>query len=369
MKTIKRYLVIFLILGIMLSACTQEEVPQTASESNIQLQITQVDTSQFPTVSVYISAKDQAGNPVPVPLSDIELLEDGKPITSTAIQGMDTISSFTSVLLMDSSGSMANLGKLESAKEAATGYVEQMRSADQAAIIAFNTQVTTFQEITTDKEVLLTAINLVGAQGNTAMWNALKEAVEMLNAYSGRKAIVLLTDGMDNESVITPEEVLSMVGDSGLSISSIGFGVQPEEEQDPDIDEGIDEETLKWLAAEAGGVYAYVQETGQLSGLFNTIRESLQSEAVITYTTPMSLRDGVKRALSVRMTGSWQAQVSGSFAGYNPGGLIPEVPIRGNWLLFGILLAALTLAVLIPVVIVRQKAKRKKKKIRIVLKD
>ena len=360
---------IILMLGILMGACTPKEVQNTAVGEAVTLQITQVDTSEFPLVHVYVSAKDQAGNPVPVPVSGIELLENGSPISTQAIQGMDEVSSFTSLLVIDNSGSMNFSSKLDTAKQAASSYIEQMRSTDQAGIITFNTQVQTVQEITSDKDALLTGINSIQARDDTAMWDALLQAVETLNPISGRKAIIVLTDGMDNQSAATPEQILSTIGESGLSISTIGFGTKPEEGTEPDEYEGIDEQTLTDLAAQAGGIYGYVEDPEELVGLYSTIRESLQSEVVISYLTPQALRDGVKRALSVRLSGAWQAQVGGSSSSYNPGGLIPEVPNPGNWGLFAILLGALILLLVIPLVWTAISAKKKKKKIRIKLLD
>ena len=360
---------IILMLGILMGACTPKEVQNTAVGEAVTLQITQVDTSEFPLVHVYVSAKDQAGNPVPVPVSGIELLENGSPISTQAIQGMDEVSSFTSLLVIDNSGSMNFSSKLDTAKQAASSYIEQMRSADQAGIITFNTQVQTVQEITSDKDALLTGINSIQARDDTAMWDALLQAVETLNPISGRKAIIILTDGMDNQSAATPEQILSTIGESGLSIFTIGFGTKPEEGTEPDEYEGIDEQTLTDLAAQAGGIYGYVEDPEELVGLYSTIRESLQSEVVISYLTPQALRDGVKRALSVRLSGAWQAQVGGSSSSYNPGGLIPEVPNPGNWGLFAILLGALILLLVIPLVWTAISAKKKKKKIRIKLLD
>jgi len=199
------------------------------------------------------------------------------------------------------------------------------------------------------------------------MWDALLKAVDTLNPLGGRKAIILLTDGMDNQSQISSNEILQTIGESGLSISTIGFGTQPDLNENPDEYEGIDETTLKNLAQNAGGIYGYVQDPQELVGVYATIRQSLQSEVVVSYITPQSLRDGVLRSLSVHLRGAWQNNVAGTISSYNPGGLIPEVPITGNWLLFGILLAILSMALLIPLLVPRHSAK--KKKIRIVLKD
>ena len=56
----------------------------------------------------------------------------------------------------------------------------------------------------------------------------------MLNPLSGRKAIIVLTDGMDNQSTSTADEALAGIGFGGLSISTVGFGQIPEGEEEAD---------------------------------------------------------------------------------------------------------------------------------------
>ena len=244
-----------------------------------------------------------------------------------------------------------------------------MRPVDAAGIISFNTRVETVQEITTDKEALLGGLMNIQASNDTAMWDALMTSIETLNPLGGRKAIILLTDGMDNQSITDPNNLLAAIGESGLSISTIGFGIKPEEDATPDEYEGIDEATLKNLAQNAGGIYGYAEDPETLMSLYNSIRQSLQSEVVISYITPQTLRDGVKRSLSVHLSGAWQARVSGSSSSYNPGGLIPEVPEPENWNIFILLMVILMGILIVPLLLNRSKTKKKKKKIRIVLKD
>jgi len=362
-------LTILFLSGSVLGGCSQQAEKPAMNANDITLQITQVDTSAFPLVKVYVSAKDKSGNPIPVPVTDIELLENGSPVNDTAIQGMDEVSSFTSLLLIDNSGSMNFSEKLTSAKDAASAYIEQMRPADAAGIITFNTRIETVQEITADKDALVTGLMNIQARDDTAMWDALMTSIEMLNPLGGRKAIILLTDGMDNQSTTDPNNLLTAIGESGLSISTIGFGTKPEADATPDEYEGIDEATLKNLAQDAGGIYGYAENPETLLHLYDSIRKSLQSEVVISYLTPQTLRDGVKRSLSVHLSGAWQTRVAGSSSSYNPGGLIPEVPERGNWNIFGVLLGILVIALVVPLLVSCSKAKKKKKKIRIVLKD
>ena len=56
------------------------------------------------------------------------------------------------------------------------------------------------------------------------MYNALMEAEKALEGVAGRKAIIVLTDGLDNKSQSKPDDVINGIGQSGLTISAVGFG-------------------------------------------------------------------------------------------------------------------------------------------------
>ncbi|HSB02087.1 MAG TPA: VWA domain-containing protein, partial [Anaerolineales bacterium] len=194
-----------------------------------QIRITQVDNSKFPNVTVYVSATNAAGEPVGVDPSTIQIYENGQLMQLTDVKGggeavgQESIP-VTTMLVMDISGSMDKNNKLAAAKEAAKSYVAQMRSGDQAGLITYDTQVYTVQPITADTAALTTAIDGLKTGSDTAMYNALVQAEKALEGASGRKAIIVLTDGLDNKSQSKPEDVINGIGQSGLTISAVGFG-------------------------------------------------------------------------------------------------------------------------------------------------
>ena len=374
MKSRKFYLWnLFLLVSMFFSAC--QPSPRVKSQGDYVLQITQIDTTDFPVVDVYISARNPADEPVVINVNKLQLLENGQPVKNQNIKSTGDVGALTTLLLIDTSGSMNFANKLEIAKESARQYLAQMRTDDQVGIITFNTQVKLEQEITNDGEALEAAIDGIQTQGDTAIYDALAVAVDTLNPLSGRKAVILLTDGMDNKSTTTAEEALGSIGFGGLSISTIGLGVKPEGEEEADAYEGIDEATLKMIAKSAGGRYAYAEEGAQLASIYDQIRRALQSEVVITYETPLTLRDGVSRALTVSLVDKFQGVGGESQTSFNPGGLVPEVAQPASWLLFGAIIAVLIVLLFTPVIInaftntkPTGKTKRKKK-IKITLKD
>ncbi len=369
MKNKKRSFLFISLLTLILAACQPE--PVVESVGAYTLQITQIDTTDFPLVDVYVSVQNADGEPILINTDKIQLLENGKLVPGQDIRGIGEVGSLTTILLIDNSGSMNYAEKLTSAKEVAKEYIDQMRPGDQIGVITFNTEVSTVQEITDDKDALKASIDTISAGSDTALFDALVYTVDTINPLPGRKAVIVLTDGMDVQSTATADEALAQIGFGGLSISTVGFGQLPEGDEEADEYAGIDETTMRYIADNAGGSYGYAENKEQLSAVYSKMRRALQSEVVISYVTPLNLRDGVQRALTVQLSDKFVGIGGESQTQFNPGGLVPEVAQPASWLLFGIILAVLVALLLIPVIlrILRNKKPAKKKNIKITLKD
>jgi len=313
-----------------------------------QIRITQVDNSQFPQVTVYISATNAAGEPVGIDPATIQIYEDGQLMTPVDVLGggvqvgAEPIP-VTTMLVIDISGSMDKNDKIGAAKNAAKAYVSQMRPGDQAGLITYDTNVYTVQPITSDVAVLTSAIDGLQTGSDTAMYDALVAAEKALEGVSGRKAIIVLSDGLDNQSQANADDVIAGVSQSGVTISAIGFGDVATTSQT-----GLDEEALKSLADQTGGAYGFATAPEALQSLYEQQGRVLQSEYQFTYISPSPLRDGVNRSLTVSLT---TAAVPAVESQYNPGGVLPEVVPGSSWTLFFAILLGLLALLFIPMLV------------------
>ena len=331
-----------LLLLVLLSAST------VFAQGDTQVRITQVDNSKFPTVTVYVSVTNSAGEPVGVDPAVIQLSENGEAMQIMDARGggranQGAAEPLTTMLVIDISGSMDKNNKLSAAKDAARAYVNQMRAGDQAGLTTFDTKAYYVQEITTDTSALAKAIDGLKTGGDTSMFDALVESEKALNGVPGRKAIIVLADGLDNHSQNTVDSVIEQIGPSGLTISAVGFGDASTASQS-----GLDEAALKSLANKTGGLYSFAADSQSLSVLYQQFGRALQSEYAITYASPSTLRDGINRNLKVSLSGIGVSAVSN----YNPGGVLPEVKST-SWPLFGVILAGLLFLLFFPLLITR----------------
>ncbi len=345
MRTIFRVLLSLSLIPLFAIWSVPSAFAQEAEDT--QVRITQVDNSRFPQVTVYISATNAAGEPVGIDPDTIQIHENGELMSPVDVKGGGAQVGgepipVTTMLVIDISGSMEKNDKIGAAKNAAKAYVSQMRPGDQAGVITYDTHVYVVQPITADVATLTTAIDGLQTGSDTAMYDALVQAEAALENISGRKAIIVLSDGLDNRSQNTADSAITGVGESGVTISAIGFGDTSATGQF-----GLDEAALKSLSESTGGVYGFAIAPAELQSLYEQQGRVLQSEYQFTYISPSTLRDGVNRNLTVSLSTGTIPAVEST---YNPGGVLPEVS-SSSWTLFVAILLGLLALLFVPMVV------------------
>ncbi len=172
------------------------------------------------------------------------------------------------ILVIDTSGSMHP--KLPTVTRALGGFIGKLNSCDEIAIIAFSDQPYLIQPFTTDHLLAAGKLSILRANGETAIYDSIDKAVdaERKTAHYPARAIILITDGIDNKSTATKDEAIAKVKRSGAQLFLVGIGdpnVRPDSGSlaigpfvinGGDIDR-VDARTLKEFASATGG-NAYV---------------------------------------------------------------------------------------------------------------
>jgi len=271
-----------LLAAISLRAESPEQ-PQTIVKTEVAL------------VNVVFSAVDRHNRMVPglVP-EDFVILEDRVRQT---IKHFSAISKgdipLTIALLVDTSASIRD--KLEDEKQTASEFLHSVvrKDRDSALLIGFNTEVSLVQDFTHNPEELIAAMQPLRAGGATALYDAVFLAVdEKLRGKTGRKVIVVITDGDDTASKAHQETVIETAQKHDVLI--YGIGIRGE---NSDANFGI----LKKFAEETGGRYFSSRPTlGEMQTAFQLIREELHNQYSLAYTSTNTARDGVYRSIEVR---------------------------------------------------------------------
>jgi len=267
-----------------------------------QVRVTQVDNSKYPNVTVYVSVKDAVGQAITgLKQNEFSLTEDGTPVQIVDFRGGELVA-ISTVLVIDCSNSMNMDGKLDGAKQAALTFVDLLRSQDQAAVVMFRDTVSVAQPFTADPTTLKRAIENLGADGNTAWRDGLYMAVEMLQTAKGRRSIILLTDGMDNRSGNSQEQVIAFARRASVPAYAIGLGSRSSWLQV--VGGGIDEDSLKQVAQQTEGKYYYTPSADELRALYASLAKGMQQEYALTYYSPRPTFDGTRRNIIVQVGGT-----------------------------------------------------------------
>jgi Ca-activated chloride channel family protein len=201
-------------------------------------------------------------------------------------------------LIFDISGSMAP--RLAVARNAIARFLDAGSPEDEYALIEFANRPDVVQDFTSDTVELRNRIALVGGSGATALYDAVYLGIEHLrHAHNPRKALLLITDGEDNHSRYTLDDVKRLAMESEVQLYAIGItGFTP-----PTMTKGhkSGNEVLQELVDLTGGEAFFTSDTSKLGNICAKISERLKAEYVIGYATTNTANDGKWRKLHVKL--------------------------------------------------------------------
>jgi VWFA-related protein len=172
---------------------------------------------------ISVTATDQSGRWIQdLGKQDLTVFEDGVRRPVLGVQ-RDIDTPITIGIVVDTSGSMS--WKLAAAEAALQHFVRTLNPRDQSFLIAFSSQAFLLQDFTDNPAGLIHAIGLLHAYGNTALYDAVVKGLQKVE--QGRwpkKALLVMTDGMDNESANSLNSVIQAARSAGVLIYTVGLG-------------------------------------------------------------------------------------------------------------------------------------------------
>lgn len=272
--------------------------------TTIDISLNQIITNFFPIVLVLQLVTDEEGDPITnLNRGNFEVIEDGMPAVITDVRLVDQSATDLSVcLVLDRSGSMAGQPNVD-LEQAATAFVNLMRSRDYAAVINFSSRdsIELSQGFTQDKNALLAAINGRTASGSTALYSAIWLGLDITSQQQGAKAIVAMTDGMDNDSNVELSQVIAAARQTGIPIFTVGLG-------------SVNSGALSQLASATGGLYSYAPTSDQLETIYRKISAQLKGTIQISFVSPDPQPRRRTRNVVIRYRyGQFQGEMSYSY--------------------------------------------------------
>lgn len=226
-----------------------------------------VDYSQLPRVLFKACVREDGLIVRGLDPSQITLLENGAP-QSLSLRCPPATEINSVVLVLDNSGSMS--GAMPKLIEASKRLVDSLGANDECAVITFGRGITVAQDFTTDKVRLKNVLDNMSAVGGTPLFDASYEGCGLLQSRTGNRHAVIITDGEDNQSVHTVDEVIAVANMVGARLHTIAF----------DIDQQY-QGVMRRMAVETGGVYFFVSRPSELTEVYEKIADIITEPCCI----------------------------------------------------------------------------------------
>jgi len=247
-------------------------------------------------VNVLFTTTDKKGKFIPdLRREDFKVYEDGKPQPITNFSA-ETNLPLTIALLVDTSGSVRDRLRFE--QDAAIEFFDStlIQGKDRALVITFDSGIDLIQDYTDDTEKLSKSIRTMRAGGGTSLYDAIYlAAARKLAQQTGRRIMVVISDGDDNSSRVSMTEALETVQRNDvviytISTNSTGMGGEKK---------GRGDKVLKRFAEETGGRMFSPFKFEDLDSNFRNISEELRLQYALAYRPANLVADGTFRKIRV----------------------------------------------------------------------
>jgi VWFA-related protein len=243
-------------------------------------------------VQVTVTVADGHGKFVRnVPKSAFRVFEDGHPQAVTHFTSEDV--PLELVAAIDISGSMAPV--MPKVKTAVKEFLGDVPPRDQVTLLGFNDSIFTLTRKTTDPAERIKAVDRLAPWGSTALYDVLVRGVEMLGRQTGRKALVVFTDGEDQGSHATINDVERRLQSSDVTLYMIGQG------------RGVTMEPLKRimerLSVPTGGRALFTDSIDELHAAFADLLDELSNQYLLGYQSTNTKHDDAWRKIKVDVDG------------------------------------------------------------------
>jgi Ca-activated chloride channel family protein len=231
-----------------------------------------------------------------LPRTAFRVFEDGQPqaITHFASEGVP----LDLVLAIDVSSSMTE--SMPKVKTTVKEFLGAISPKDQVTVLGFNDSIFTLTRKSSDPATRLRAVDRLAPWGATALYDTVIAGVDLLGRETGRKAILVFTDGEDQGSHAAISDAERKLESSGVTLYMIGQG------------RGIRMEPLKKtmnrLAGASGGRAFVTEKIDDLRQAFGEVLDELSNQYLLGYTSTNPRRDGTLRKLKVEVDGHHQVR-------------------------------------------------------------
>ena len=267
---------------VLSAAAFSAPIPASAQQPAATLRVT------ARLVEVPVTVLDSRGHYVDgLERGDFQIIENGQPQKIKYFE--DNAGVISCAILLDTTGSMEKA--LPRLKNSVVRFIDELGADDSVAIYSFSEALVQQQKLTKDKAAAKRSVLRLRAGGNTALFDALTDVTGEIARESGKKVVVVFTDGDDNASVLTAQAVVRRATKDGVPLFSIAEGEATESVRLKKI--------LTDISSNTGGEMYEIRSIKDIEEIFSKISTALQHIYLITYQPPLEPDDGKWRRIEV----------------------------------------------------------------------
>jgi Ca-activated chloride channel family protein len=226
-----------------------------------------------------------------------KIYEDKKQQTITQFSSEDAPISVG--LIFDCSSSMGP--KLRSSREAVAQFFKTVNPEDEAFLVQFHDTANLEMSFTNSLEQIQNHLQFTAPKGMTALLDAIYLGIhEMKKAKNPRKALLIISDGGDNNSRYTESEIRNLVKEGDVQIYAIGI-YEPVGSRSRTPEESNGPALLTELASQTGGRQYQVENLAELPDIAAKIGMELRNQYVLGYSPQNQEKDGKYRHVEVKL--------------------------------------------------------------------
>jgi VWFA-related protein len=266
------------------------------------------------TVTVDVAVLDNHGNPIPkIPQERFRILEDNTPQKVTGFSIGEAPMTICLVIEFSAKFQRYYSWTWQETLNDAYGFVRTLKPEDYLAVIAYDMRPEILSDFSTDRTMAAEALSRLRIPGfsEANLYDTLVFTGDRMQDIEGRKAIVLLSTGIDTFSKLTFDKARRAIQDNGIPIYAIGLAQAQREmggSSRPGMGGGMSElnlavsnQQMKTFATETGGRAFFPRFAGEMPGIIEAIQGSMRNNYVLTYQPSNQTKDGKFRRLKVEL--------------------------------------------------------------------
>ncbi len=264
------------------------------------------------TVTLDVAVLDTKGNFIPgIPKGNFRILEDGVP-QNVATFGVGE-GNLTVTMVIEFSNLYQRYWSETwyQTLTAAYGFLETLKPDDFVAVVAYDLRPEILSDFSTDKRKAYEAMQRlrIAAFSESNLYDALTDTADRMSEIEGRRAIVLISSGVDTFSKLTFDKTRKIIQNAGVPIYAIGLMQAMREYYDARgamgpiqrLDFLQADNQMRTFAKESGGMSFFPRFYGEFPSIFQAISSSLRNQYVLTYTSSNQTHDGKFRQIKIEL--------------------------------------------------------------------